>query len=811
MFEGDVLPAEHRAINARRDHANRPLICPSIGADDRPETPTTPVYDTSGICLSGGGIRSAAFCLGALQSLAVNRIFDKLDYMSTVSGGGYIGASISAAMSIPHDFPFAARGKIEDTPAIRHLRDFSNYLLPRGHKTVLSVTAVILRGLAANLVMVTGWGLFVAGLTVEIFPTRSMLDGGFFGLLAVAHSAVVRWSWTSPLTFGPLIFRLLIFGLPLLISGLMLLLLIIWALWPRTFNVSGPLPASARILLILLIAVFVIALQPVLVAAFYSVALASEHSVHGLSLKTLAAALPGIGGAVALLRPQIAALLKSASGRRGRTSLLTTLAGQSAIWAASAIVPIAAYTVFCLWPAAAIVCDNYMRIPYAPCRYPLSFGCLPTESVSHTGAIAYLAVGIVLVFLTFAFKPNANSLHGLYCDKLSKAFLFDPTIRTKANDPTSDLQPRCIQLTAISPKDGGPYHLINAAINLLASKHANRRGRNADFFLLSSQFVGSNATGYVGTDLVQDVDHHIDLGSAMAISGAAISADMGSQSVRTLAPTLALLNLRLGYWLRNPKYMSRTPATFRAAARETKHNFLASLGHRQGPRPRHEFDSFRRRFFGRYLKFYPIREMLGWLDETAPRVYLTDGGHIENLGLYQLLKRRCRVIMVIDAEQDPNMTFDALATAERYARIDLGVRIDLHWEEIAAVTNATSRRIARGKSLQHRDGPHCAVGVIHYPNDEDGWLLYVKASFTGDEPDYITNYKRRFPAFPHESTGDQFFSEEQFESYRALGFHAAENFLSPEQNFAWSPSCLPRGCTAKSAEQVRSALLGAIP
>jgi hypothetical protein len=210
---------------------------------------------------------------------------------------------------------------------------------------------------------------------------------------------------------------------------------------------------------------------------------------------------------------------------------------------------------------------------------------------------------------------------------------------------------------------------------------------------------------------------------------------MGGNTVRLLSPTLALLNIRLGYWLRNPRDLARGGG------------------------------------FGGWLlgRFYLLLEMLNQLDEKSRYVYLSDGGHIENLGVYELLKRGCQTIVVIDAEADPTMSFGSLLKLERYARIDLGVRIDLPWAAIGRKPQPGSRDPAP---------PHCALGQIHYPDGKSGVLLYVKASVNGDENDYVTDYRRRYPDFPHEGTADQFFGEEQFEAYRALGFHALFGALS---------------------------------
>jgi hypothetical protein len=132
------------------------------------------------------------------------------------------------------------------------------------------------------------------------------------------------------------------------------------------------------------------------------------------------------------------------------------------------------------------------------------------------------------------------------------------------------------------------------------------------------------------------------------------------------------------------------------------------------------------------------------------------------------------------------MAFNSLIKAARYARIDLGTRIELPWYKIRDATLQVNRVIAdKGDAgdLISKAGPHCALGTIYYPKGE-GILLYVKSSLSGDESDYVINYKARYAAFPHETTGDQFFSEEQFEAYRNLGFHATQGFFSERDTVA---------------------------
>ncbi|MGA2568543.1 MAG: hypothetical protein ABSF41_17150 [Pseudolabrys sp.] len=130
------------------------------------------------------------------------------------------------------------------------------------------------------------------------------------------------------------------------------------------------------------------------------------------------------------------------------------------------------------------------------------------------------------------------------------------------------------------------------------------------------------------------------------------------------------------------------------------------------------------------------------------------------------------------------MAFGAFNVLKRYALIDLGVRIDLPWQQIADMTKTTGKAIDEHGNCEKHAGPHVAVGEISYPGDRKGILIYIKSSLTGDENDYVFHYKKRYSAFPHETTLDQLFSEEQFEAYRALGFHAAYRFFDRRDQFA---------------------------
>ena len=187
-------------------------------------------------------------------------------------------------------------------------------------------------------------------------------------------------------------------------------------------------------------------------------------------------------------------------------------------------------------------------------------------------------------------------------------------------------------------------------------------------------------------------------------------------------------------------------------------------------------DTLGERFRWRVRPTAFLREMLGRLDERHAWVNVSDGGHIENLGVIELLRRRCKFIIIGDGEADPDHHFSGLATLMRYALLDLGISIDLACDGIRLCANE-----AMG------EGPVCkahwAVGTIRYPardsgeDAETGSVLYLKSSVTGDEGVMGQEYRHRYPDFPHQTTADQFFDEDQFEAYRSLGQHIAESAL----------------------------------
>jgi hypothetical protein len=577
------------------------------------------------------------------------------------------------------------------------------------------------------------------------------------------------------------------FGITLTLMLMTLAWFFAWALYrsllaaDKQSEFRTKLPSWGAGLLVLIVITFFLELQPFVVAGMFDMADVKAGVSSGVLLglitswiQTLAGIATPVAAAVTLFRQQFGELLKAATAASGWLTQLAALAAKAAVWIAGCALPLLIWVVYlylCYWG----IINDMPTEPVGPGTHTpwwlLSAangvsGVIAGRVIDRPVALLYLSSGLLLFLLSWLLTPNANSLHRLYRDRLSKAFLFDPTSRP-AEKPTpneasidqgrdfgaldtmrlSDLSESCV-----------PYHLINATLNIQGSDYANRRGRNADFFLISKYWIGSAATGYAPMEQFEPAASDLDLATAMAISGAAVSSNMGVYSVRPLTPTLAILNIRLGYWMKNPAFWAPTGA--------------ATTSRRTYPRawmPKHR------------SALFLWSEITGRLYENADEVYLTDGGHIENLGIYELLRRRCRFIIAIDVEPDVTMHFPALVRLERFARIDLGIRITLPWEAIRKTTLAlmsAAAGTAQASPPSPQPGPHATIGTIDYGGGEIGYLMYVKTSLTGDENDYIRDYARRYSRFPHESTGDQFFNEEQFEVYRALGFHIMHGVLS---------------------------------
>jgi hypothetical protein len=275
-------------------------------------------------------------------------------------------------------------------------------------------------------------------------------------------------------------------------------------------------------------------------------------------------------------------------------------------------------------------------------------------------------------------------------------------------------------------------HVVNTTLNLVGGKNLAWQQRKAEPFAVTPLHAGCFRVGYRRSRNYGG-EKGISLGTAQTISGAAASSNMGYYTTSpVLSLVLTLFNVRLGWWLGNPGPAGQT--TYR----------------REAPR----------------LSVAPlVQEALGMTDDTNAYVYLTDGGHFENLALYEMVLRRCHLIVLSDGAGDPKFEFSDLGNAVRKIRIDLGVPIE--FDEIPIHAKAPEKE---------RCG-YWAFGRILYSKVDkgeevrDGLLIYVKPTVYGIEPRDVIQYKVSNPDFPHQSTGDQFFDEPQFESYKTLGWH----------------------------------------
>lgn len=295
-------------------------------------------------------------------------------------------------------------------------------------------------------------------------------------------------------------------------------------------------------------------------------------------------------------------------------------------------------------------------------------------------------------------------------------------------------------------------HVVNTTLNLVGGDNLAWQQRKAEPFTISPLHSGSYRVGYRRSKDYGG-DDGISLGTAMAISGAAASSNMGYYTTSpVLSLVLTLFNVRLGWWLGNPG-----PAG--------SHSY-------RGLKTDEREDAASKKIYRRMSPTYSVLPVLyeafGLTDDRSDYVYLTDGGHFENLALYEMVLRRCALIVVSDGAADANYHFNDLANAVRKIRIDLGVPIE--FPDVPIYKEAPSKA--------GEGGCYWAVGLIRYSqidrrndgsNAKDGVLIYIKPAVYGDEPEDVVHYKRTHPTFPNETTADQFFDEAQFESYRALG------------------------------------------
>jgi hypothetical protein len=653
----EVECAEAQWIAERRSAANIDARAPIVG-----------------LGLSGGGIRSAAFNLGVLQALNRHGLLSRIDYLSSVSGGGYIGSCLTWLRAhIPASSPqqlgaiplSSGHGTVLDW-----IRAHGKYLIAGNGLSGWTLAASILAGTLLNVFVLLPLFLLVIGLA----------SGDWFAAHWPAELALPG----APRVHGHDGF-MLIFLLGLLLLGLYLLATLLFAL-------STALPPMRRIS-----------------ADFYMRRRLGQILAAGV-IAIAIGALPILTG----IEETAVVFLKTGGARelaRHLSWLLPIITGAASLWRSSQRSSGS--------PMLAVVGLSLLLYGGFTALYHLAHH---TDLLATQGFYVWVAASLLLAFVC---DINAISMHSYYRSRLAAAFL--PEVNTSQRHLDADTHPMMFRLADIGPGNGAPYHIINTTLNTTSSKNATYRARNGESFILAPLYCGSRATGYRRTS--DYLRGQLTLSTAFSVSGAAIDPDMSQTRARPISFLMTLLNVRLGFWTDNPRRIVRRlrwPA-----------------------------------WYGLML-----REMLGiGLSETQAKIHLADGGHFDNLGLYELLRRRCRFIIVSDAGADPDCTLADLGQAVQRARADLGADVRICADRLAGERNLASRELVH------------LIGTVTYADGTTGHILYLKALLRQDLTADIYAYWRLNPDFPNQPTDNQFFGEMQFDSYRELGLQLMSGII----------------------------------
>ncbi|RKG81638.1 hypothetical protein D7W82_27770 [Corallococcus sp. CA049B] len=778
--QGGAAPSDGRI-------AWEPTVRPD--GDSAPTWIEHPHDDLFGLALSGGGIRSATFNLGLLQGLEKLKLLGVFHYLSTVSGGGYVGSFWTAwraraglradpgaephPLKEPPAFPDSPStlGLAEPDP-VHHLRLFSNFLRPRpgllnsdSGRMVSSVVNATIPSLLATLALLTlgvlGWEFLARGIMTG--------DRGLV-LLAVLTSVellVGEVAWRGLEVSGDRDSRSLEGSWAYVLAALFAVGMTLGLEWLFARGHAGALMAMSNMLGWRRMQTLAPPSGPMLRALF------SPAAVWMAS-----------AGALVLLRFLFSRLGRStqqpawtyAFGRViSRLFLLAALwAGIALCWLGGAWIgedwfhsvgvqslfvaggPVLAGFLmavltrlqkrFTLEPSRPSVPGKRARarpvaIPLLSAVVVVLFLIGVMALVSHARTqgqllpLFLLAAGITVATL-FCFDTTRMGLHHFYRSRLARAYLGASLPDSGRAEPASERRTDDLPLTALNHSvPARPLHLICCAANDLRPKDSMRNlGRGAQSAVLSAvgMSVAHEAAGWTSEGTSRREGGAPSLGAAMTASGAAFNSNMGAYSKRLGAAFTFLMtafNFRLGLWWPHP-------------TRGRGHYFEWAVG----------------------LPFF--KEMFGMSRAQGRDVHLSDGGHFENLALYELVRRHCRYILVSDCGRDPDLAFDDFGNAVRRVREDFGVDIRIDLSPLRPGPDGLARQ-------------PMVAGDIHYPTGDTGVLLMIRPTLMGNEPADVTQYKTRNAAFPHESTGDQFYDEAQWEAYRRLGEHEAELAFQP--------------------------------
>ncbi len=815
--------------------------------------------DTLGLALSGGGVRSAAFCLGVLQSLARGDWLRRVDFLSTVSGGGYTGAFLGRFFdlcdkpggltgAVPNRTPGAAQERVNRdlrdarSPAVSWLRQHANYLSPTG----LGETATNVAGFWRNLLAVyLVLGLFIFAVlgvlnAIGYFHSEGATASLFGDLVSVLTPLTAQF---PPAWVGPWV-RLTELILWLTIVALMT------AYWLVSQDLSeafiGPVLSVAALLAVALLLATASPLSLVVLAAgvFWALAawaavrraeghadpfnrirllLARSILTRWLAFWMAAAVVLAVLALVDGLGRWLARLMLEGGLTPGNVIGWFVSTGM-AILALAAVLRIGAR--FLTSRDAGVAEIVTLSRPHLWALLLLVFGALPpVVAVSFASQAAYelgeaynqglwYTAGAIVMSLLLGSRAclpfiNRSSPLAVYAGRLATTFL-------GAVNPQRRVHPEGRNVKYVVPGDdvslaqyapqaaGGPLHLINCAVNetLDVASQGSARDRPTENLaigpagvnvaqawhalwaapgpvsrMLEPLVAGDGPHPFLSREARPVTIEPLDLREWMAISGAALDPRVGRRTGVGRSLLLTLANLRLGYWWNSGLSVNeRAAVPVRGGLWRVVTDLLSRCFRSQSLLLSELAD----RFGGPWYRYW----------------YLSDGEVFEITGTYELLRRRVPFVIVCDAGRDRAGT--SLALLVRLARVDFGAEV----QEVGADPTALQRlglpptvaaRLGTltdvsppGKSLSRA---HAVLLLVRYPSPPEGatedpwlwrrhtWLLYLKATLTGDEPADVREYAALHPDFPHESTRDQLFDEPQWESYRKLGEHIGDQLF----------------------------------
>jgi len=729
------------------------------GSAGEPSIRFTP-HDRFGLALSGGGIRSATFNLGVLQSLARLGILEHVDYLATVSGGGYVGGFWTAWLQRDRkragNFPTGFDRRSGERAEIRHLREFSRFLLPRVGFFEIEFWAIVMTVLggmlpsllAALAVLGATWYLWVIGLVALTLPDAEGASVSAFALMFYLAITEIGWRnagraernlletlayvcagglaagfvcWTihqkalpTPnLTYWPTFTEFnYARALPLLLGSCSLFLLFGRVVGARFFRKPQWIPwlvglerCTTRIL--------GLAAGMTVLATLWLFAAYLGNQGNELKLQVT-----GAGTTVFALIFMWAKKWLTEPVQETRGSGFTDFAVS---WLKRAT-PKALSTI--VWLLMFVLVGTLVHW----------WGCREMNVLVLSFWLPFLGCCALILLTTFFFDPARVGMHEFYRSRISRCYLgASNPFHEAANPRESDRAALNRQTSERADDDiklgqmrdvARPIHLVCVAANDMSGDQLANLYRGARSAVLSGNGISLG-------DQTARLDD-LRLSAALTASAAAFNSQMGRVSMdlgRSVGFLMSALNLRLGLWVPHPDNPFRGSYTFPG------------------------------RFF--------LSELFGMSHTDRGNLHLSDGNHFENFGLYELVRRHCRYIIVSDCGADREVAFDDLANVLRRVREDFGVEIELDVSSLRPNENQ--------RAIQH-----AVIGTIHYDGMagmDKGTILYIKPCLTGDEPPDVLQYSTRNGEFPHEGTADQFYDEAQWESYRRLGEHAVDSSL----------------------------------